>query len=200
MKVPKLSKNAPNADADNAKHSGIHALYQQDPIKADEVVFQRKTNPQTRRGFLSGLASMTTLLGSKIVFAGVMPAGLIPAAFAQTSKPFSIAGKDPGLVILNDRPLNAETPAHLLNDNITPASRLFVRNNGIPPQQVLLNDWTLTIAGESAKTTKIYTLAELKKRFKHYSYQLTLECGGNGRSEFSPPATGNQWTTGAVGC
>jgi DMSO/TMAO reductase YedYZ molybdopterin-dependent catalytic subunit len=27
-----------------------------------------------------------------------------------------------------------------------------------------------------------------------------LECGGNGRSEFNPPASGNQWTTGAVGC
>ncbi|MEL6675674.1 MAG: sulfite oxidase, partial [Bacteroidota bacterium] len=29
---------------------------------------------------------------------------------------------------------------------------------------------------------------------------LTLECGGNGRAEFNPPAKGNQWTTGAVGC
>jgi sulfite oxidase len=27
-----------------------------------------------------------------------------------------------------------------------------------------------------------------------------LECGGNGRSEFNPPAKGNQWSTGAVGC
>ncbi len=25
-------------------------------------------------------------------------------------------------------------------------------------------------------------------------------CGGNGRSEFNPPAKGNQWTTGAVAC
>jgi DMSO/TMAO reductase YedYZ molybdopterin-dependent catalytic subunit len=30
--------------------------------------------------------------------------------------------------------------------------------------------------------------------------QLQIECGGNGRSEFFPPARGNQWTTGAVGC
>jgi DMSO/TMAO reductase YedYZ molybdopterin-dependent catalytic subunit len=30
--------------------------------------------------------------------------------------------------------------------------------------------------------------------------QLQIECGGNGRSEFYPPARGNQWTTGAIGC
>ena len=41
--------------------------------------------------------------------------------------------KHPDLVILNDRPINAETPAHLLNDPITPSDLFFVRNNGIPP-------------------------------------------------------------------
>jgi sulfite oxidase len=30
--------------------------------------------------------------------------------------------------------------------------------------------------------------------------RLTLECVGNGRSEFNPPASGNQWTYGAVAC
>ena len=36
--------------------------------------------------------------------------------------------------------------------------------------------------------------------FDHYSYNLTIECGGNGRAEFNPPAKGNQWTLGAIGC
>jgi DMSO/TMAO reductase YedYZ molybdopterin-dependent catalytic subunit len=31
------------------------------------------------------------------------------------------------------------------------------------------------------------------------SLQLQLECGGNGRAGFQPPARGNQWTTGAIG-
>nr|WP_246604392.1 sulfite oxidase [Alteromonas lipotrueae] len=132
-----------------------------------------------------------------------MPAGLIPAALAQTETPFSIEGKD-GLVVLNDRPINAETPAHLLDDKITPASKLFVRNNGIVPEITPKdfdeNAWTLTIEGESAATSRTFTLSELKANFKHYTYQLTLECGGNGRAEFSPAASGNQWTTGAVGC
>jgi DMSO/TMAO reductase YedYZ molybdopterin-dependent catalytic subunit len=44
------------------------------------------------------------------------------------------------------------------------------------------------------------TVAELKERFAHHTLQLQIECGGNGRSEFYPPALGNQWTTGAIGC
>jgi sulfite oxidase len=181
-----IKSNTINPGKQAKLSSDIHQLYQQKPIN--------------RRGFLSGLATMTTLIGSEIVFARFMPAGLIPVVFAQTSPPFVIPGKDPQLVVLNDRPINAETPAHLLNDNVTPASKLFVRNNGIVPQKVDINSWTLTIEGESAEQSKTYTLAELKRRFTHHSYQLTLECGGNGRSEFSPPAKGNQWTNGAVGC
>jgi sulfite oxidase len=163
-----------------------HQLYHQDPMN--------------RRSFLSSLATITTLIGSEIVFARFMPAGFIPIAFAQTLTPFLIPGKDTELVVLNDRPINAETPAHLLNDDVTPAAKLFVRNNGIPPQNVDIKGWTLTIEGESAEQSKTFTLEELKQRFTHYTYQLTLECGGNGRSEFSPPAKGNQWTNGAVGC
>ena len=48
--------------------------------------------------------------------------------------------------------------------------------------------------------TVSFTIAELQKNFKHYTYQLQLECGGNGRSEFVPPASGNQWSVGAIGC
>jgi DMSO/TMAO reductase YedYZ molybdopterin-dependent catalytic subunit len=44
------------------------------------------------------------------------------------------------------------------------------------------------------------TLGQLKSRFRAHTLQLQLECGGNGRSEYYPPASGNQWTTGAIGC
>lgn len=111
-----------------------------------------------------------------------------------------IDGKDPDLSLLNDRPLNMEAPAHLLTDIITPANRMFVRNNGIPPKNVDSKNWTLTIEGESATQKVSFTVDELKARFKQYTLQLTLECGGNGRSEFNPPAKGNQWTIGAVAC
>ena len=185
------------------KKRGIHELYGQDPVAADELVWGRKTDPITRRGFLTkgSLIAMSTAVGATIPFAHLMPGGLIPAAVAQTNEPFTIPGKE-GLIILNDRPVNAETPAHLLDDDITPARHLFVRNNGRPPVTTNIDPetWTLEFGGESATRPMSFTVAELKKKFKHYTYQLQLECGGNGRSEFVPPASGNQWSIGAVGC
>lgn len=185
------------------KTRGIHQLYGENPERADWLLWGRRSDPLSRRGFLkgSGLAAMSAAIGAPIVFSEFMPAGLIPAALAQSGEAFEIPGKD-GLRVLNDRPLNAETPAHLLDDLVTPASRLFVRNNGLPPsaEGVDAASWTLEIGGESAENPTSFTLAELQEKFEHHSYQLQLECGGNGRSEFFPPARGNQWTTGAVGC
>lgn len=181
---------------------GIHELYRQDPDRADRLLWGRHADPVTRRGFLrkSGLAAMSAALGATLPFWRDYPAGLIPAALADSVEPFRIPGKDPGLLVLNDRPVNAETPAHLLDDDVTPASRLFVRNNGIPPANIDTARWTLTIDGEAVETAKAFSLADLKQQFEHHTLQLLLECGGNGRSEFYPPASGNQWTTGAVGC
>jgi DMSO/TMAO reductase YedYZ molybdopterin-dependent catalytic subunit len=77
---------------------------------------------------------------------------------------------------------------------------MFIRNNGETPEEINIKTWTLTIDGESVTSKKTYTLADLKSKFKQHPYQLTLECGGNGRSEFTPAAKGNQWTIGAVHC
>ena len=125
--------------------------------------------------------------------------GFVPAAFAGEA-PFAVEGKDAGLVLLNDRPLNAETPAHLLDDAVTPASRFFIRNNGIPPEESDPQTWRLTLEGEAVGDARSFSIADLKNQFEHHTYRLQLECGGNGRAEFFPPAKGNQWTTGAVGC
>jgi DMSO/TMAO reductase YedYZ molybdopterin-dependent catalytic subunit len=185
------------------KKRGIHELYREDPAAADEQLWGRKADPLTRRGFLTrgSLIAMSTAVGASIPFAHLMPEGLIPAALAQTEEPFAIPGKD-GLVVLNDRPVNAETPAHLLDDRVTPASRLFVRNNGNPPttEGIDADAWELSFGGESVEQDVTLTIGELKAQFDHHTYQLQLECGGNGRSEFVPPASGNQWSTGAVGC
>jgi sulfite oxidase len=118
----------------------------------------------------------------------------------QENDPFKLFNLDNEMVILNDKPWNIEAKAHLLNDNITPNSKMFIRNNGVIPEDINEKTWTLTIDGESVKNKKTYTLNELKSKFKQHTYQLTLECGGNGRSEFDPPAKGNQWTVGAVSC
>ncbi len=44
------------------------------------------------------------------------------------------------------------------------------------------------------------SIADLKNKFEVVSHKLTIECGGNGRGFFDPPARGNQWTLGAVAC
>jgi len=84
---------------------GLFELYAEDPIAADEKIWGRRSNPQTRRGFLrsAGLSALGAAIGMSIPFSKGMPAGLIPAAFAATTQPFQIPGKEPGLVVLNDR-------------------------------------------------------------------------------------------------
>jgi sulfite oxidase len=157
-----------------------------------------------RRNFIlkSTLTAMNIALGANIVFAKNLRNNMIPIGLEDHPDFSTIPGKHPEMVILNDRPLNAETPAHLLDQRITGNDVFFIRNNGLPPSESTINpaSWTIEFDGESVKQKKSYTLKELKTKFKSYTYQLTLECGGNGRKEFNPPAKGNQWSTGAVGC
>ena len=124
----------------------------------------------------------------------------MPVALAQEGDPAAMHGKA-GLTLLNDRPVNIETPPHLLDDDATPAERFFVRNNGLPPDvsDVTDDSWILGIEGEVERPLRL-SIAELKRRFDPVTLQLQLECGGNGRRFFAPGASGNQWTFGAIGC
>lgn len=154
-----------------------------------------------RRNFVkrATLSSLAGIIGADIVFGANMPLGYTPLML-QDPNPFKMFDLNKDMVVLNDKPWNIEAKAHLLDDKVTPNSSIFIRNNGKIPVDIDINKWTLTIDGESVKQEKIYSLADLKAKFKHYTYQLTLECGGNGRGEFNPPAKGNQWTVGAVYC
>ncbi len=154
-----------------------------------------------RRQFVrkSALGSLGSLVGMNIVFGSAIPKGYTPLAL-QDPDPFELFGLDSSMVVLNNRPWNIEAQAHLLDDPVTPNSKMFIRNNGLIPKEIDEANWTLTFDGESVRDKKSYTLKELRSKFKTYTYQLTLECGGNGRSEFDPPAKGNQWTVGAVHC
>lgn len=180
---------------------GLCELYQNDPERADRLVFGRETH-KDRRGFLrgAGLATMGAMLGASIPFHRNYPAGLIPAALADDSEMAFFKTKD-GLTLLNDRPINAETPPHLLDDAVTPNNRHFVRNNGVVPDiaySMDASDWRLTIDGE-VNTPLEFSLEELKSKFENVTLKLQIECGGNGRAAFNPPARGNQWTLGAIG-
>mgnify|MGYP002049665987 CR=1 FL=1 len=71
---------------------------------------------------------------------------------------------DSEMVLLNDKPWNMEAQAHLLDDKITPAARMFIRNNGKVPTNIDAENWTLTVGGESALKTKKYALNDLKNK------------------------------------
>jgi sulfite oxidase len=197
------------------KQRSLSELYGEDPERADAVVFGRRTD-RSRRGFLkgAGLAGMGAAIGAALPFSGNMPAGLVPAglvptAHAQTGSPQEGAAKKlkldgkAELDVLGDKPLVAETPPHLLDDDVTPTDKFFIRNNGLTPDAANLprdpKAWRIKVDGE-VNTPLDLALGDLMSRFENVTYALQLECGGNGRSFFSPEARGNQWANGGVGC
>lgn len=156
-----------------------------------------------RRAFLkfTGLSTLGAMVGMAIPFERNFPHGVVPVALSQDSGQELMSGKS-GLTLLNDRPLNAETPAHFLDDEVTPYERMFVRANGLVPQSALdenAEGWKLTIDGEVDKPLEL-SIDDLKSQFENVTKRLVVECGGNGRAFIQPGASGNQWTVGAVGC
>lgn len=198
----------------------MEELYKDDPERADAVVFGRKPD-LNRRGFLggAGLAAVGATVGGAIPFSQNMPSGLMPGAFAQDKPaappaaapaapapaakgpiPLNFPGKSDKLVVLGEKPLVAETPESQLDDDTTPFTKFFIRNNGQMPEEAKDADkWSIKIDGEVNKPLDI-TLGELKAKFKPVTRRMVLECGGNGRSFFTPQARGNQWTNGGAGC
>ena len=182
----------------------------QDLSRSGSALVEATSVNRSRRGFLggTGLAAMGAAIGGGMPFSSA----LIPAASAQNAptppappapkgpQHLKFPGKNEGLVVLGDRPLVAETPESLLDDDTTPMEKFYIRNNGQIPEAAKEPDaWKITIDGEVENKIEI-TLGELKKKYKAVTQRMVLECGGNGRSAFSPPARGNQWTNGGAGC
>ena len=111
------------------------------------VVFGRRTGVD-RRGFLggTGLAAMGAAVGgSHPVRRPTCRAGSFPrrsfgarrspgASAAQGTAISQFSRQGDKLVVLGERPLVAETPEHLLDDDTTPTDKFFVRNNGQMPE------------------------------------------------------------------
>lgn len=166
-------------------------------ILTNEKIMDKASSP-SRRSFIkkSTLASISALVGAEVVYA--LPKGYIPLVLEND--PATLFGKSKEMIVRNDQPWNVETPAHLLDDKITPAEKMFIRNNGLVPENPDVAKWTLTIRGESVANEKQYTLADLQQKLQKHTLQLVLECGGNGRADYYPPTDGNQWEVGAVSC
>jgi DMSO/TMAO reductase YedYZ molybdopterin-dependent catalytic subunit len=158
----------------------------------------------SRRRFFSTLGqggaavALLSLGGSDAAARGLFGRGLLPAAWAE--EPKAVPGK-PGMIVHNTRPINGEFPPHVLDDDVTPSARHFVRNNGLVPDRAEKRDpqgWKLTVDGEVHRTLEL-SLADLM-RLPAVTFPALIECGGNGRGLFEPKVRGNQWLQGAVGC
>lgn len=184
------------------KSLGFYEAYQNDPKKADLQIFGRRTD-KSRRGFLqkSSLLAFAAMVGANIPFAKNYPGGLIPAAVAAVDENFKVEGKN-GIIYHNDKPITAETMPQFFDSDFVAPENFFIRNNGVTPELKDLDakTWTLRVEGESCKNPTTFTLDELKSKFKHYTYALVVECGGNGRAEIIPATSGTQWGVGAIAC
>jgi DMSO/TMAO reductase YedYZ molybdopterin-dependent catalytic subunit len=139
----------------------------------------------TRRDLLA-----TTLAGASLIAARRFLGAQDSAR--RTASPVVVDG----LIIRNQRPLDAETSFADLEPWLTDAERFFVRSHFGPPAQ-LPADWTLTIDGDVGTPVKL-TLDEIRA-LPDRTRTVTLECAGNGRGVYALPVTsGVQWEYGAV--
>ena len=164
----------------------------------DQVVSRRRFLGHVSKGGAALAALMTFGAGSDAALKGLFGRGLIPVAWAEDEK---LIATKPGMIVHNTRPVNGEFPPHLLDDSVTPSAHHFVRNNGLVPARAHKKDlqgWKLRVDGEVHRRLEL-SMADLK-RFPAVTYQLTIECGGNGRGNFVPKVRGNPWNRGAIGC
>jgi len=103
------------------------------------------------------------------------------------------------MITYSDRPPLLETPRDVFTNAITPNDHFFVRWH-MPeiPTYVDLNTYRLKVDGLVNKELS-FTLDQLKTEFEPVEVTSVLQCGGNGRSAFSPIAGGIQWGNGAIG-
>jgi DMSO/TMAO reductase YedYZ molybdopterin-dependent catalytic subunit/rhodanese-related sulfurtransferase len=101
-----------------------------------------------------------------------------------------------GLVVHRAHPLNCETSiAALIGGVVMPNARFYVRNHFATPRLDPLS-WRLEVNGLVDHPLRL-RLRDLHN-MRSETLVATLECAGNGRSAFDPPAEGEQWQLGAV--
>ena len=166
---------------------------------------QKTTHTSKRRDFLTtiGKGALFASLGvfgagCEAVNRGLLDRGLVPIGLVDAQEA-GLPKSD--MLVHSEAPFNGEFAPHLLNDNVTPTARHFVRNNsGIPERAIKqeLHGWKLIVDGEVHKTLTL-SMDDLT-RFPQVTMEVVLECAGNGRSLFSPEVSGTPWQRGAVAC
>ena len=119
---------------------------------ADRNHFDTDHFDTSRRRFLggTGLAAMGAIIGGTLPLPGSVgisqahaqaapaaapPPSAAPAA-AKGPQHLKFPGKNEGLVVLGERPLVAETPESLLDDDTTPIEKFYIRTTDRFPTRV----------------------------------------------------------------
>lgn len=183
----------------------LRGLLADSGVRADDL--DRFDVIMSRRRFFGLLGkggALTALAGfgasTEAVLTGLFGRGMIPVSWAEEAEKPEIPDK-PYMTVHNTRPVNGEFAPHLLDDDITPSERHFVRNNGLVPKRAKNGDlqgWRLAIDGEVNQPLEL-GLDELCA-MPSVTRSLLIECGGNGRALFDPSVRGNPWKRGAIAC
>ena len=159
-----------------------------------------RTDLSRRRMLATGSAALAAagLGGVSRVAAQATPAA--PAAASQPKPlPAYVAWKDADSLIVHT-PTTIETKRTALGVGpITPAERLYIRNNiAAPDVSIVANRDAWQLAVEGVRQPRTLTVAELKTLGLE-SLAMVLQCSGNGRGYFASKPTGTPWRVGAAG-
>lgn len=126
---------------------------------------------------------------------GKLPSQAIDNPFATDP------ARDERLITLTACPRNAETPAEVLSDFLTPNGVFYIRNHmWVPVVDEPKHNLTIELPSGEEKS---YTLTDLQTRFPIHKITATLQCSGNRRADMSKhvpekQTNGLQWKSGAI--
>lgn len=113
---------------------------------------------------------------------------------------FDPINRSPLLNVHTQKPFNAETPKELSVENlITPNQIHFVRNH-LPVPKIDIKNYSLEIIDDSTGKVFKFNIEELKKKFKHHTLPVTIQCSGNKRKFMSEYESvhGIQWDVNGI--
>jgi DMSO/TMAO reductase YedYZ molybdopterin-dependent catalytic subunit len=132
-------------------------------------------------------------------FAGAAESSGAAAAAAPAGPALMRLPEKVPMIVLTDRPVNAETPLKYYREDLTPNEAFYVRwHLGILPTRVDVAQYRLSVGGHVEKPVKL-SLDELKKDFEPVSVVAVNQCSGNSRSLYEPRVPGVQWSNKACG-
>ncbi|KAK4694875.1 sulfite oxidase, partial [Lecanoromycetidae sp. Uapishka_2] len=124
---------------------------------------------------------------------GKVPVDHIEDPFANDPK------RDGRLIMLSERPCNAETPTEALGSFVTPNEMFYVRHHmWVPEVGEAGHKLTIELADGEEKE---YSIEDLKSKFEEVHITATLQCSGNRRKHMTAGArstNGLQWNVGAI--